>query len=191
MNTKIFIGILTTVLLGFSLRAAPTETFEFPTAKKLISPEIKLLTTVFEDEPIGILHMEIAHNTGLQVMKELGSDPATPETIARNVKKMIKPIEEFFDKIKAFTSILKPLLEESLGQIQNNKILLLNCFDSSITSAAFFEQNIKSKEQLVGMCHEFIIFYRDIKASLTPKAKEKYIALKKRIIDERKAAIGA
>jgi hypothetical protein len=188
MNKKLCTLALTVLFSSTLIIAGENDELMLPPAKKLNCSTMDMLNTVFKDSPIGLLHMEIAHNTGIKVMKELIHGPTNPEFITQQVKRLIKPIEGFFDKIKAFSNILKPLLEECLGERQNNKILLLNCFDSQITSAEFFEQNIKTKEELLGMSREFIIFFRDVYESVTPDTRKAYLDLKKRIIEERQAA---
>jgi hypothetical protein len=179
--------------LGASLHAvgqapgqgAPIQ--DIPTKGKVLDCEqMNFLNTVFKGAPIGLVHFRMAANAARSILAKLPTSPDDAQTMAMFVKKLVKPLEPFLDRIKGFSDTLLPLITMSLNA--QPPAHLTGFVAQEKTSAAYFECALNNKIQLERACKEFMQFYLDIYASLTPDTREGFEQLWHQIVAEQKKA---
>ncbi len=190
----------------WAMAPIPLQTFDVLKAegKKLTVSEMNLLDTVLQGSPIGIVRMDIAYKTALKVLTELNKLEAQVETkaidaaqekvfLSTQMSSILAPVKEFFDEVHSYVGIIKPLIFESLmGKVRNvqtvqdalikdeKDCLFLKFFQSPESATNFFETFVKTRADLRLACNEFIVFFKDMRKNLSPKAIDAY----RKMIDE-------
>lgn len=165
-----------------------------PTKGKVLECEqMKFLNTIFKGAPIGLVHFKMAANAARNILAVLPQSPDDPKTMAMFVKKLVKPLEPFLDRIKGFADTLTPLIKQSLNAEPPAYLIGFvgskdETKDGDSASAAYFQQALKTKVELERACKEFMQFYLDIYASITPDTREGFDQLWRQIVAEQKRA---
>jgi len=94
------------------------------------------------------------------------------EGIKQSLKYVLIPVKDFFKTVKNNGNLIKPLLEECLG---TSGSMLAKFFDAKDDNL-FFDQELTTKDLLQKICKEYITFFSSIEVSITPLAKERYLA---------------
>ncbi|MFH1831971.1 MAG: hypothetical protein ABH827_04205 [bacterium] len=81
--------------------------------------------------------------------------------------------------------IVVPLLKESLGTCdkETGVPILVQLFDSDEKAESFLSKKIPNKKALIQLCDEFVIFFNDLKKSLSEKALESYKKAKQKVLN--------
>jgi hypothetical protein len=165
-------------------QGAPIQ--DIPTKGKVLDCEqMRFLNTVFKGAPIGLVHFRMAANAAKSILTVLPKSPDDPQTMAIFVKKLVKPLEPFLDRIKGFADTLMPLIKMSLNA--QPPAHLTGFVGQDKTSAAYFESALSNKIQVERACKEFIQFYLDIHASLTPDTREGFENLWHQIVADQRS----
>jgi hypothetical protein len=159
--------------------------------KKLVNYCMPVLNEQLAATPVGIFRVDLAYNATLQALQNFDKIEDKPEIVNAQVKRILAPVKQFFDVIKKWTFVIKPLIEESLlGQTQttpsqiviqpdpvikdSKECLLLRFFEGKQDVGTFFDQTIKTKHDLVLISREFIYFFKDLKVSLSDETLTAY-----------------
>jgi len=177
---SISITILSCNISAVRAVANPVPAQRTSQATKLEGQEMDFLNSCLVGYPKGIALTDIACKTAAKIYQELPKSPEDPAYITKSVSQILEPVKEFFDIIQKFEHIIKPLVLRSLNKqsTPDKKFFLVDFFSSKANAAAYFEQTIKTKIDLKQACWEFITFFRDLKASLSPEALKAYENLK-------------
>jgi hypothetical protein len=163
---------------------------DIPTKGKVLEGEqMRFLNTVFKGAPIGLVHFRMAANAARSILAVLPKSPDDPQTMAIFVKKLVKPLEPFLDRIKGFADTLLPLIRMSLNA--QPPAHLTGFVGQEKTSAAYFETALNNKSQVERACKEFMQFYLDIYASIDPDTRQGFDDLWHQIVVEQKKAAQA
>ncbi len=164
---------------------------KLPAAKKITNGKMILLSDVLKDHPEGVVRMTLASNTIIKVLKDLESNknPTNDQKIITGqIQSVLKPVRQFFDIIYDYGSIIRPLILESLFGIKiestteahkvstqyEDKCLLLGFLNAKNNRNTFFEDRVKTKEELHKTCIEFLQFFKDLNVSLSEPAIKAY-----------------
>ncbi len=151
--------------------------------KILTCPEMPMLDTMLTANPIGTLRMNLAYNSAKKTLAELHTLQDTPQEITAKMTILLAPVEEFFSIIQSFSSVIKPLVEESLLEKdatgnyvypRNKRVYLLDFFKTTGGASAFFKSNVTTKKALEDVCEEFRTFFANLNASLSEESKKSY-----------------
>ena len=89
---------------------------------------------------------------------------------------MLEPVKEFLKEIREHIFLVKPLLKESLSHrnIPLDQSHLVKFIESATDLVPFFEQKIRTTEDLKMFAIEFKSLFGDIEESMSPEAKQNY-----------------
>lgn len=188
--------------LVFSLFMALSSTYVFTAEKnlndqdithikKIIAPlarqEMKLLNSVLTTKPFVVVRIDLARKSIKKVLSEMkkNEDQRTTSSsfdeknfITKNLDEILKPVETFFETLRQYRKLLRPLIEESVNK---KKSLLLDLCNSKDTITIFCTKKIVTITLFKSICEELLAFFTKIKASLSPKAHEAYQTLIKEL----------
>ena len=142
--------------------------------------EMSLLNVILEAHPIGIARMNLSHKATTKVFKELTSVTDSPEIIQEKIRFLLAPVKQFFTEIHQNSHLIESLIKECFGiESQNHDLLLLKFLNDKNGSDAgiFFEKEVTNLHSLGQIAYEFIVFFKDLKESLSPVAQESYTKL--------------
>jgi hypothetical protein len=157
-------------------------------AKQLKCPQMRLLNAVFEEKPYSMVRIKITcakAAKAIQAINELekaakpgvkkyfATDAEERLFITGHLKLLIDPIRQFFDYVREHAAIVAPIIAESLEITpqQVSKSRLLKFFESKEEASTFFDQEIKSVEDLKQVSLEFIKVFSDVNESLSARAR--------------------
>lgn len=157
-------------------------------AKKLKCPQMNLLNMVFEERPYAVVRTKITcakaaralqalndlqKNAAPGVKKYFKTDTEERAFITGHLKLLVDPVRQFFDLVRDYKTIVNPVIAESLGisSHEYNKSWLLKFFESKDEATIFFDQEIKSLDDLKRVSLEFIKVFGDVNESLSDRAR--------------------
>ena len=153
--------------------------------KKLICPEMDMLNSYLEVDPLIVVRMEKAYAATLKAAHETSvSGKNDKQFVAEQIKSILAPVKQFFGKIREFGSMVRPLVEKSLlsggvsmdAHIDRANCLILKFLESKDDTDTFFVKNVNTRDELIGACVEFATFFEDIRTSLSDNVKKAYYA---------------
>jgi len=165
----------------------PTKVEQKTQAKKLESPKMALLNTIFEMYPRVMLEMYKTYDRGEKlsdlvdkdrlaktksptITLSLESQEKEKAVIKNSLKAVLIPIRDFFTLVKDKGNLIKPVLEEAL----KTKSSILGKFFESKNDELFFDTEVTTKDKLQQICKEFITFFNCLEVSLSPVALAKF-----------------
>jgi len=157
--------------------------------KKLEASEMSFLSALFAATPIGILRMDLVQRSALTMLKEIDAERSNDikghddkEYVQKKITEVIKPVEQFFAVARDYKSIVKPLLEESLG----SDCFILHAYETDGDVCKFLESHVETKIMLEKACRELLQFFKDLKESLSENARKAYVELRKQLAAKKK-----
>lgn len=157
---------------------------------KLNNNSIVMLNISLQQNPIAVLKIRLSAKAVRQVLNALPAEkkkkenskisaksatPAEQQFITKQLDAILKPVEEFFDIIQAYSSMVLPILKESLTNhnlLENS--LLVEYFSAQEHIKAFSTRKATSFDQLEVLCTELISFFNDLDASFSPEVEAAY-----------------
>lgn len=172
---------------------------ELARGKKLTCKEMDLLNALLKDYPIPVLRMDLAYKATLRVAQEIESSRRNDKQfIAEKIKSILAPVEQFFSIIQEYSTMVKPLVEESLltstyrsaeeHASARSNCMILKFFESNEKIDLFFNKYVTTKEQLIKACVEFATFFEDIRVSLSEPVKQSYQAMLEKLKNQKQSA---
>ncbi|MBY0354012.1 hypothetical protein K2W90_06645 [Candidatus Babeliales bacterium] len=203
MNKKTFF-LFSILLLVSPENNAKTETSKTNTttktatsiSHKLTGSNMKNLDQVFQMFPMGLLKINFAQRDIAKVIKSIdGIEFRTPQAetekafVDKHLETMLKPVKEFFDIITAYSSLVEPLVKESIIQHRNIKAeesILIDFLHSKKDIVTFCAQDITSVPKLHKLCEEILAFFKDINESVSDQTHVAYKTLVEQIKNKQK-----
>ena len=158
--------------------------------KVLKCPQIVFLNIALESRPFVIARLKLSNKGIVQVDKNLAAevhkeneflnatnDEDEKKFIHAQLKLILEPVNEFFNSIRVYTSLIKPLFEESIcspAGSKNQSSYLIKFLESSSDFFTFFTKSIETRKELRLACVEFKTFLTDIEESLDALVKQNY-----------------
>lgn len=166
---------------------------------KLTSNSVELLNISLQQNPIAVLKIRLSAKAVKQVINTLPAEkkkkeaflkgaskttvtPAEKEFITKQLDAILKPVEQFFDIIQEYSSMVLPILKESLTNHNLlDKSLLMEYFSGKNHIKEFSASKANSFESLETLCNELLSFFNDLDASFTPEVETAYKELLKQL----------
>ena len=169
--------------------------------KLIVSQCMNMLNAVLVKFPTTTLRMAMAADRGQKIvdaitkLKPIGlterGEPVyfeTKEQEQKYVKKqlefVLEPVEKFMEDIKEHRNIVRHLLDDSLGAyVAKNSYIskaletegsFLEYFNGTNKNGKIKEAAIKNVDELKNAATEFLMFFADVKASLSETAQAAY-----------------
>lgn len=152
----------------------------------LTSPAAMALKGLLEQHPDGAAHIVTSLDNsrtildGLEKYEQLMTAKSIPaekqealykKVVAKFKGIILDPIKEFFMLVYDYKSLLKPVIEESLGTSFKGSIFYKFLGAPSDQVATFFDYTVNTKDELIAACQEFAILFGDLEATM-PEAFE-------------------
>jgi len=175
---------------------------------KLTNNSVAMLNISLQQNPIAVLKIRLSAKAVRQVLNALPAEkkkkeaflrsslnknnsapssqpittPAEKEFIAKQLDAILKPVEQFFDIIQSYSSMVLPILKESMTNHNLlEKSLLVEYFSAQDHIKEFSTKKTISFEVLESLCSELISFFNDLDASFTPEVEVAYKDLVKQL----------
>ncbi len=188
MRLITFTVAMTTVIVAAT--AETNNAFREFKPKKLTSDKMFLLNEAMGMNPVCILRIDLTNRAALATLKALDVATDGKDIFSQKMGAILEPLKQFFDVIQQYSFMVRPLVEESLfgkeaathaSAEQRAKFvkdsLLLQFFESKSNDVVnFFEKHIACKEDLKKACSEVLIFFADLKSSLSDATMQQYRA---------------
>lgn len=173
---------------------------------KLTGSNMKNLDMVFHTFPMSLLKINFAQRDIAKVLKSIeqnhtelrSADAPTKqaltasaelEIVTKYLETMLKPVKEFFDIITAYSSLIEPLVKESLLEHRNIKTedsILINFLNSKKDIITFCAQDITTIDKLSILCREILDFFHDLNESVSEQTQTAYKTLLEHIKNNQK-----
>jgi hypothetical protein len=164
---------------------------QLPVAKLITSDKMVLLNDVLAEHPEGVVRMSLASKAIIKVLTDLDKEDKStnnPTIITAQIISVINPVRQFIDVIYDYGTIIRPLILESIFGIKidslseaqtvslqyQDKCLLLGFLNAKNNRNTFFEDRVKTKDELKKICIEFLQFFKDLNLSLSDKVHKAY-----------------
>ncbi len=185
ISSRIVFSMVASLSLVHALQAIDTSTSSTVNVaqksahahKILTHPNMKMLDTVFCNDPMPLLRITLSTKVIKKVLHELpsiiqASSSADSERyyVATKIDELLKPVATFFAHIDTNKSFVKFLILESLGE--SSLLLKYAQFPGSITE--FCSQKITSYTTLRDFVIELQQFFGDIETSLSKETQAAY-----------------
>lgn len=155
--------------------------------------QVDILNIGLAGFPTSLLRMEEARNKAYDVLhdtlpKLLKDDKKVVHELMHSI---LTPLQEFFDNIRGYASMVRPLVEESIlgkdatrnpdGTPVHNSILL-QFFEKENKDMVdvFFEKHVSNRADLEKVCNEIITFMSDVRANWSEATKHAFEAIVKK-----------
>jgi hypothetical protein len=157
---------------------------------------LELLNIGLEGYPTSVVKMDLARKEAVKVINNFAKlTKDDKKVIQQQMHTILTPLQEFFDNIRGYASMVRPLVEESLlgegvvrkadGTLQHNSILL-KFFEKENKDNVdvFFDKHVCTRADLLQVCNELITFVDDVHANLSEKALSAYNAIMQKLKDQ-------
>lgn len=150
---------------------------QYKDAQGKIHGTMGMLNAILTTHAVGLVRIELAYKAAAKTFKELAAIDDNRAVVDQKMTYILAPVKEFFGEVHKYSNLLIPLVKLSIGTnhatgISEKDSLVLTYLTGTEQDAGnFFAKNVTTLPQLVQAAYEFIVFFKDMKASFSPEAR--------------------
>lgn len=180
-------------LLGCAVLMIGTP-FHMAHGKKLTNAAMELLNRSMEHKAHVMVRLEISKRRAIDIMnhadklRKIPAHGAESEVIQAHIKEILEMVEEFFSQIRINASLLRPLISESLHELDHEfcsdqilqdgqpafRYIFEEFFDAPDADVFdYLRRKVTSSAALYQFCREFVTFSQDMYDSCSAPVAQK------------------
>ena len=176
MAKNLMVVVLIGGLAGSLSAKAPTQTevgvvtLVHRSPMKLTHQNMNILNGVFLEHPHALAQLKMAAQRAEKLIKELPTLADKKDVVSEKVGYIIALTTEFFDCVKPYKGMVKPLLQESLQEMYPTS-RILDAIENSTDAKLYLVNKVQTKNELNALCVEIVRFFNDMSLSFSKETQ--------------------